>query len=123
MQDIESTIDTFKSLKKMGVKIAIDDFGTGYSSLAYLKLFPIDHIKLDRSFVFNIENDTNDAAIAESVVVLAHSMNLKVVAEGVESVEQIEILRKQGCDYVQGYFFSKPLSAKEFVPFFDPVLM
>lgn len=122
MHDVESTIATFKNLKKMGVKLAIDDFGTGYSSLAYLKLFPIDHLKIDRSFVYNIDNDDNDAAIAASVVVLAHSMNLKVVAEGVETVEQLEILKKQGCDFVQGYFFSKPLSAKEFVPFFEPLL-
>jgi diguanylate cyclase (GGDEF)-like protein len=122
MHDVESTIYTFRKLKKMGVKLAIDDFGTGYSSLAYLKLFPIDHLKIDRSFVFNIANDENDAAIAASVVVLAHSMNLQVVAEGVESVEQLEILRKQGCDFVQGYLFSKPLAAREFVPFFEPVL-
>ena len=122
MHDVESTIATLKGLKKMGVKLAIDDFGTGYSSLAYLKLFPIDHLKIDRSFVFNITSDANDAAIAYSVVVLAHSMNLKVVAEGVETVEQLNILREQGCDYVQGYFFSKPLPASEFVPFFEPLL-
>jgi diguanylate cyclase (GGDEF)-like protein len=122
MHDMESTIATLKGLKKMGVKLAIDDFGTGYSSLAYLKLFPIDHLKIDRSFVFNISSDKNDAAIAASVVVLAHSMNLKVVAEGVETVEQLDILREQGCDFVQGYFFSKPVSAKEFVPFFEPLL-
>ncbi|GAB4343245.1 MAG: EAL domain-containing protein [Desulfobulbaceae bacterium] len=122
MQDMEATIETFRNLKKMGVKLAIDDFGTGYSSLAYLKLFPIDHLKIDRSFVYNIANDPNDAAIAASVVVLAHSMNLKVVAEGVENAEQLAILREQGCDFVQGYFFSKPLSAREFVPFFEPVL-
>ena len=122
MHDVESTIATFKNLKKMGIKLAIDDFGTGYSSLAYLKLFPIDHLKIDRSFVFNIANDANDAAIAASVVILAHSMNLQVVAEGVETIEQLDILRKQECDFVQGYFFSKPLSAKEFVPFFDPIL-
>lgn len=122
MQNIESTITTFKGLKKMGVKLAIDDFGTGYSSLAYLKLFPMDHLKIDRSFVFNIEKDASDAAIAASIVILAHSMNLKVVAEGAEKVEQLDILRDQGCDYVQGYFFSKPLSAREFVPFFEPLL-
>ncbi len=122
MHDVESTITTLKGLKKMGVKLAIDDFGTGYSSLSYLKLFPIDHLKIDRSFVFNISSNGNDAAIAASVVVLAHSMNLKVVAEGVETVEQLDILREQGCDYVQGYFFSKPISAKEFVPFFEPLL-
>jgi len=122
MHDIESTITTFKKLKKMGVKLAIDDFGTGYSSLAYLKLFPIDHLKIDRSFVYNISSDANDAAIAASVVALAHSMNLEVIAEGVETVEQLDILRGQGCDFVQGYFFSKPLSAKEFVPFFEPLI-
>ena len=122
MQDIESTIVTFKKLKNMGVKLAIDDFGTGYSSLAYLKLFPIDHLKIDRSFVFNIAQESSDAAIAASVIILAHSMNLKVVAEGVETVEQLDILRSQGCDFVQGYFFSRPLAAKEFVPFFEPLL-
>lgn len=122
MHDVESTIATLKALKKMGVQLAIDDFGTGYSSLAYLKLFPIDHLKIDRSFVFNIASDGNDAAIAASVIALAHSMNLKVVAEGVETVEQLEILRGQGCDFVQGYLFSKPLPAKEFVPFFAPLL-
>jgi EAL domain-containing protein (putative c-di-GMP-specific phosphodiesterase class I) len=122
MHDIESAITTFKKLKKMGVKLAIDDFGTGYSSLAYLKLFPIDHLKIDRSFVFNISSDASDAAIAASVVALAHSMNLEVIAEGVETVEQLDILRGQGCDFVQGYFFSKPLSAKEFVPFFEPLI-
>lgn len=122
MHDMEATIATLKGLKKMGVKLAIDDFGTGYSSLAYLKLFPIDHLKIDRSFVFNIASDGNDAAIAASVIALAHSMNLKVVAEGVETAEQLEILRGQGCDFVQGYLFSKPLSAREFVPFFAPLL-
>ncbi|MHB8811166.1 MAG: putative bifunctional diguanylate cyclase/phosphodiesterase, partial [Desulfobulbaceae bacterium] len=122
MHDVEATIATFIQLKKMGVKLAIDDFGTGYSSLAYLKLFPIDFLKIDRSFVFNIANEPSDAAIAASVILLAHSMNLKVVAEGVETMEQLEILRDKGCDFVQGYFFSKPLSASAFVPFFDPLL-
>ena len=122
MHDVEATIKTLKDLKKMGVKLAIDDFGTGYSSLAYLKLFPIDYLKIDRSFVSNIASDANDAAIAKSVIVLAHSMNLKVMAEGVENLEQLDILREQDCDFIQGYFFSKPLSAKEFVPFFEPLL-
>jgi diguanylate cyclase (GGDEF)-like protein len=122
MQDVKSTISKLQKLHKMGISLAIDDFGTGYSSLSYLKLFPINDLKIDRSFVFNITTDSTDAAIAASVIVLAHSMNLNVVAEGVETKEQLEVLRKQGCDYVQGFLFSRPLSAKEFVPFFEPLL-
>ncbi len=122
MQDVKSTIAKLKQMHKMGISLSIDDFGTGYSSLSYLKLFPIDNLKIDRSFVFNITSDSTDAAIAASVILLAHSMNLKVVAEGVETKEQLDVLRQQGCDYVQGFLFSKPLSAEEFVPFFDPLL-
>jgi diguanylate cyclase (GGDEF)-like protein len=122
MQDVKSTIAKLQKLHNMGVSLSIDDFGTGYSSLSYLKLFPINDLKIDRSFVFNITTDSTDAAIALSVIVLAHSMNLNVVAEGVETKEQLELLRKQGCDYVQGFLFSRPLSAEEFVPFFEPLL-
>jgi diguanylate cyclase (GGDEF)-like protein len=122
MQDVKSTITKLKKLHGMGICLSIDDFGTGYSSLSYLKLFPIDFLKIDRSFVFNISSDSTDAAIAASVILLAHSMELKVVAEGVETSEQLELLRGQGCDYVQGFLFSKPLAAEEFVPFFEPLL-
>jgi diguanylate cyclase (GGDEF)-like protein len=122
MQDVKSTISKLKELHDLGISISIDDFGTGYSSLSYLKLFPIDNLKIDRSFVFSISTDSTDAAIAASVIALAHSMNLKVVAEGVETKEQLEVLREQGCDYVQGFLFSRPLSAREFVPFFEPLL-
>jgi diguanylate cyclase (GGDEF)-like protein len=122
MQDVKSTIAKLKKLHDMGICLSIDDFGTGYSSLSYLKLFPIDFLKIDRSFVFNITSDSTDAAIAASVILLAHSMELKVVAEGVETSEQLELLRGQGCDYVQGFLFSKPLAAEEFVPFFEPLL-
>jgi diguanylate cyclase (GGDEF)-like protein len=122
MQDVKSTISKLQKLHNMGVSLAIDDFGTGYSSLSYLKLFPINDLKIDRSFVFNITTDSTDAAIALSVIVLAHSMNLNVVAEGVETMEQLELLRKQGCDVVQGFLFSRPISAEEFVPFFEPLL-
>ena len=122
MQDVKSTITKLKQLHDMGICLSIDDFGTGYSSLSYLKLFPIDFLKIDRSFVFNITSDSTDAAIAASVILLAHSMELKVVAEGVETSEQLELLRGQGCDYVQGFLFSKPLAAEEFVPFFEPLL-
>jgi diguanylate cyclase (GGDEF)-like protein len=122
MQDVKSTISKLKKMNEMGISLSIDDFGTGYSSLSYLKLFPIDNLKIDRSFVFNITSDSTDAAIAASVILLAHSMNLKVVAEGVETKEQLEVLRQQGCDIVQGFLFSKPLAAEEFVPFFEPLL-
>ena len=122
MQDVKSTISKLQKLHNMGISLSIDDFGTGYSSLSYLKLFPINDLKIDRSFVFNITTDSTDAAIALSIIVLAHSMNLNVVAEGVETMEQLEVLRKQGCDIVQGFLFSRPISAEEFVPFFEPLL-
>ncbi len=118
MKDAESTITKLNQLHKMGISLSIDDFGTGYSSLNYLKLFPIDNLKIDRSFVFNITSDSTDAAIAASVILLAHSMNLKVTAEGVETNEQLEVLRRQGCDHVQGFLFSRPIAAEKFTPFF-----
>jgi len=122
MQDVKSTIAKLKKMHKMGITLSIDDFGTGYSSLSYLKLFPIDNLKIDQSFVFNITSDSTDAAIAASVILLAHSMNLKVVAEGVETKEQLEVLRQQGCDYVQGFLFSRPLPSEEFATFFETLL-
>ena len=122
MQDVKSTIAKLKKMHKMGITLSIDDFGTGYSSLSYLKLFPIDNLKIDQSFVFNITSDSTDAAIAASVILLAHSMNLKVVAEGVETEEQLEVLRQQGCDYVQGFLFSRPLPSEEFATFFETLL-
>jgi EAL domain-containing protein (putative c-di-GMP-specific phosphodiesterase class I) len=95
-------------LKVRGIKLAIDDFGTGYSMLSYLKYFPIDRIKIDRSFIRDITTDSDDAAITEAIVVMAHSLKLKVVAEGVETEEQLEFLRRCGCEEVQGYYFSRP---------------
>ena len=110
MENPQEAIVILESLGRMGVTLAIDDFGTGYSSLAYLKLFPIDHLKIDRSFVADIEHDLNDRAIAFGTIALAHSLGLKVIAEGVETDDQLELLRTNGCDEVQGYLFSKPLS-------------
>jgi len=119
MQDVDATIDKLRQLNEMGVSLSIDDFGTGYSSLNYLKLFKIDNLKIDRSFVFNITSHSCDAAIANTIIQLAHSLNLKVVAEGVETEEQLEVLKQHGCDLVQGFLFSRPLAAEDFVLLFD----
>ena len=109
MENPQEAILILERLGRMGVTLAIDDFGTGYSSLGYLKLFPIDHLKIDRSFVADIETDLNDRAIAFGTIALAHSLGLKVIAEGVETEDQLELLRTNGCDEVQGYLLSKPL--------------
>lgn len=109
MENPEEAVQILQRLGRMGISLAIDDFGTGYSSLAYLKLFPIDHLKIDRSFVADIENDLNDRAIAFGTIALAHSLGLNVIAEGVETEDQLELLRSNGCDEIQGYLFSKPL--------------
>lgn len=111
MSDPEENIVMMKALADIGVKLALDDFGTGYSSLAYLKLFPIDIIKIDRSFVKDIETDENDAAICEMTMLLAQKLGKQVVAEGVETEAQLEFVSRIGCQWIQGYLFSKPLAA------------
>ena len=114
MQNAEFTISVLSKLQKMGVKIAIDDFGTGYSSLSYLKHFPVNTLKIDRCFIQDVTTDRHDATISLAIIDLAHSLSLNVVAEGVETLEQIHFLKEHGCDLVQGYFFSPPLPAAEF---------
>ena len=114
MGGASETVDTLKRMSDMGVKLAIDDFGTGYSSLSYLKRFPIDKLKIDQSFVRDIVVDPDDLAIANAVISMGHSLRLSVIAEGVERSEQLEILTKEGCDEVQGYYFSAPLPAADF---------
>lgn len=117
MQSAENTIHTLREIKKLGARIAMDDFGTGYSSLSYLKRFPIDTLKLDQSFVRELSTDPEDAAIAAAIISMAHTLALTVVAEGVETEEQLSFLREQGCDRIQGYLFSAPLSATELTRF------
>ncbi|MBN1604299.1 MAG: EAL domain-containing protein [Chitinispirillaceae bacterium] len=114
MKNPELTLRTLKELKQMGIHISIDDFGTGYSSLSYLKKFPIDTLKIDRSFVSDIKTDLNDTAIVLAIIALAHSMHLKVIAEGVETIEQAEFLSLHDCEEMQGYLFSPPIPAMEF---------
>lgn len=99
----------------MGLEISIDDFGTGYSSLSYLKRYPINTLKIDQSFVRDITTDPNDAAIIAAIIAMAHSLKMRVLAEGVETVEQLTFLTRQGYGRFQGYYFSKPLPSSEIV--------
>lgn len=117
MHNAELFITTLQELKGLGVDLAVDDFGTGYSSLSYLKRFPIDRLKIDQSFIRDIEIDTDSAAISQAVISLGHSMGLRVIAEGVETAWQHDFLHANRCDEIQGYYFSRPLSADELVKF------
>jgi len=114
MHDPDRTIQILRQMKELGLNISLDDFGTGYSSLSYLRRFPIDVLKVDQSFVRDVTTSPDDAAIASSIIALAHSLNLTTVAEGVETAGQLEYLTRQKCDVMQGYFFSKPLAAAGF---------
>ncbi|MEO7600841.1 MAG: EAL domain-containing protein [Gammaproteobacteria bacterium] len=113
MKNAVSAVEVLQAISTMGVRLAIDDFGTGYSSLSYLKRFPIDTLKIDQTFVRDITSDADDAAIVRATITLAHNLGIHVVAEGVETREQLEFLRAQGCDFAQGYFFSRPLPGDE----------
>lgn len=114
MQDVDHAIETLVRLKNLGVHLAIDDFGTGYSSLSYLKRFPIDLLKIDRSFIMDIPMIPDDIAIVSAVIAMAHQLNIKVLAEGVQSTEQRDILQGHRCDEMQGYLFAQPLSSNDF---------
>ena len=114
MHNVERTIKLLTTIKGMGVRLAIDDFGTGYSSLAQIKRFPIDTLKVDRSFIREIPRDTEDRAITEAIIAMGKTLSLTVVAEGVETKEQEQFLRERACDEMQGYYFSKPTTAEEF---------
>lgn len=119
MEDIQQTIKTLKELHALGIELAIDDFGTGYSSLSYLRQFPIDRLKIDQSFIRNALNNSDDAAIAKTIIALGRSLNLKIIAEGVETAEHEHFLVSEGCDEVQGYRYSRPVPAHKFVEFIN----
>jgi diguanylate cyclase (GGDEF)-like protein/PAS domain S-box-containing protein len=123
MQDPLASIEKLNIISDMGIEIAIDDFGTGYSSLAYLKRLPVDKLKIDKSFVDGLPEDEEDCAISKAVIALAKSLNLKIIAEGVESIEQQEFLLQNGCDHIQGYYHSKPLPKMEIEYFLQTPLI
>ncbi|HET6420240.1 MAG TPA: EAL domain-containing protein [Geobacteraceae bacterium] len=114
MRDIDEAAKQLKRLKQMGVSLSIDDFGTGYASLNYLKQFPVDEIKIDRSFIRGLPDDPNDATIVSTIISIAHKLNLTVIAEGVETSSQLQFLRDKNCHEVQGFYFSRPLTAVAF---------
>ncbi|MDC8756189.1 EAL domain-containing protein [Janthinobacterium fluminis] len=114
MNDINLAVSQLHAMKALGVQLSIDDFGTGYSSFSYLRRFPIDVLKIDRTFVNDIANDADDAAIVASIITLAHNLKLRVIAEGVETEAQLDYLRRHGCDEMQGYYFSRPLPPDQF---------
>jgi diguanylate cyclase len=122
MEDVTATVAKLEQLKALGVRLAVDDFGTGYSSLGHLMRFPIDNLKIDKSFIQNLPNGQtvkgkNDTVIVEAVVALSRALDLGVVSEGVESSQQVAHLRDLGCDAGQGYYFAKPMPAEAVVPF------
>jgi diguanylate cyclase (GGDEF)-like protein/PAS domain S-box-containing protein len=123
MTNIEAHILELQTLKALGVHVSIDDFGTGYSSLSYLKRLPIDELKIDKSFVDDLESGENDRNIVRSIIALGHNLHLKIVAEGVEHQTQLDFLRDNGCDVIQGYFYSKPLAATAVLEFIKNIAL
>jgi EAL domain-containing protein (putative c-di-GMP-specific phosphodiesterase class I) len=119
MENADQVLETLTELKEMGIQLSIDDFGTGYSSLSYLKSFTIDKLKIDRSFVRDLAVDADDEAIVTAILAMAHSLGVRVVAEGVETAQQLAFLKQHGCDEYQGFYFSKPLPAEQVVEKLD----
>jgi EAL domain-containing protein (putative c-di-GMP-specific phosphodiesterase class I) len=117
MDDIEKSTSILKDLKNIGVKLSIDDFGTGYSSLSYLKQFPIDKLKIDKSFIDELPFNHKDVAIAKTVIALAQGLRIKTIAEGVETKEQKDFLENSSCDEIQGWFYSKALKEDDFIEY------
>jgi EAL domain-containing protein (putative c-di-GMP-specific phosphodiesterase class I) len=117
MENTETVMGILREVKSMGVMLAVDDFGTGFSSLSYLKQFPIDVLKIDRAFVAGLPSDRDDVALVEAIVAMAHSLDLEVVAEGVETSEQCSFLQSLGCDQFQGFYFSRALSYPDLIAY------
>jgi EAL domain-containing protein (putative c-di-GMP-specific phosphodiesterase class I) len=117
IDDLEHTLEVLSKLRAMGVRMAIDDFGTGYSSLNYLKQFPVDTLKIDQSFIRNLPDNSDDAQITRTIIAMAHNLGLGVIAEGVETKEQLEFIQQTKCEEVQGFFFSKPLPEPELLDY------
>jgi EAL domain-containing protein (putative c-di-GMP-specific phosphodiesterase class I) len=118
MSDPEESVNILKQLSKMGVLVSVDDFGTGYSSMSYLQRFPIDKLKIDRTFINEVTSSNDDASIVSAIVSLGHTLKLKVIAEGVETPEQLEFLQMLGCDQYQGYHYSAAMPASELAELF-----
>jgi EAL domain-containing protein (putative c-di-GMP-specific phosphodiesterase class I) len=115
IQDSETIVQALRDLKALGVTLSLDDFGTGYSSLSYLKRFPIDFVKIDRSFINDVTTSAHDASITKAIIAMAQSLRMKTIAEGVETQGQLTFLCASGCDAIQGYYFSRPLPANDIV--------
>lgn len=117
MGDVEHYITLLQHIVDLGVGFSLDDFGTGYSSLSYLKKFPIHELKIDRSFLTNVPEINEDNSIVKAIISMAHSLGLNLIAEGVESAEQLDFLRQHNCNVIQGFYYSKPLSKDDFTEF------
>jgi len=115
MRHVETSIEMLQQLRAMGVRLSIDDFGTGYSSLSHLQRFPLNMLKIDQSFACDVPDNTANVSISRAIISLAHSMNLTVLVEGVESEEQLKVFCELGCDQAQGHYFGRPMPAEEFV--------
>jgi EAL domain-containing protein (putative c-di-GMP-specific phosphodiesterase class I) len=118
MENVDATIAMLDQIKALGCSLSIDDFGTGYSSLNYLYRFPIDKLKIDRSFIQNIHVGADNLAVIKAIIGLGHTLGLKVVAEGVEKVSDVLLLKAAGCDELQGFYFAKPMAAADFTTWF-----
>ena len=119
MHNTDATVETMRQIKKLGVRLALDDFGTGYSSLSYLKRFPIDVLKIDQSFTFEVTSDEGAASITRAIIAMARSLNMSTVAEGVETQAQLEFLGALGCDVMQGFHISRPLPVGQITALLD----
>lgn len=122
MQNAETAHQVIGELRNRGIRISLDDFGTGFSSLGYLNRFSIDEIKIDRSFVVNLENDAKKRALVQAIITLGKALGLKVVAEGVETQTQADLLEQMGCDLFQGFLFARPMPAEQFIAFRLPAI-